>query len=114
VRSKSENIEHARLLLQDITHLYEESNELRGHAIEDFSELSSPSILSVELMGDEVTYLSTMTLIHRAIPPPERAASRFSSECIETARKAIITHLKVMKMLKQDQYYLSVHIHWYV
>ncbi|RKK95668.1 hypothetical protein BFJ70_g17682, partial [Fusarium oxysporum] len=61
---------------------------------------------------DEVQLLSVMTLIYRAIPAPEGSASRFCIECIETAQRAINTHLACMDLVRQDPHARSMYVHW--
>ncbi|KAM0328614.1 hypothetical protein ACHAQA_005024 [Verticillium albo-atrum] len=51
-------------------------------------------------LSEEVMFLSTMTIVLRAIPVPSGTASSFTVECIETARKALESHQKYFRQME--------------
>lgn len=64
--------------------------------------------------GDEVQFLTTLTLVYRAIPAPKGSPSRFCKECLDTARKAIQVHQESIGLLHYGTYVKSIYVHWYV
>lgn len=74
--------------------------------------LKSSEIFEIFISGDEVQFHVTMTLVYRAIPAPQGSASRFCNECLESARKAMQTHMRSLSMMKYGSYAKSILIHW--
>ena len=64
--------------------------------------------------SDEVSYLWTLALIHRAIPPGPDSCSTFTVDCITTAKRAIEVHTQCMAGLEAHEYLKTVYVHWYV
>ncbi|CRK34240.1 hypothetical protein BN1723_018543, partial [Verticillium longisporum] len=68
------------------------ASQAREQAMFGFKALNASALIDIHLRGDELTHQSTLTLIYRAIPAPEGSPSRFTQECIETARFAMQIH----------------------
>ena len=66
------------------------------------------------LKSDEVSYLSSLTLVYRALPPTLGSHSRsrtFADECIDAARATMRSHQETMAMV--DDWSLKIgHLHW--
>ncbi|RYC54313.1 hypothetical protein CHU98_g11896 [Xylaria longipes] len=68
----------------------------------------------ITLKSDEVSFLSSLSLTYRALPPtPNGPHSRtFSTECVESARAAIASHLEATALMSDEQSLKIVYIHW--
>lgn len=79
----------------------------------EFHKLSDIEILY--LKSDEVSRLSVLTLIYRAIPsPPTENRSTFIPDCVQTARAALESHQDCMITLKESNEALKCsYMHWY-
>ncbi|KAF3354526.1 hypothetical protein VdG1_07455 [Verticillium dahliae VDG1] len=84
----------------------------REQAMFGFKALNASALIDIHLRGDELTHQSTLTLIYRAIPAPEGSPSRFTQECIETARFAMQIHHECMAQLDEAQHMKAVYVHW--
>jgi hypothetical protein len=102
----------ARELAQELMAIAADAEDVRGKAFETFKSVNVSELVQVHLMGDELTYYSTLTLIYRAIPAPEGSPSSFCSECIDPAREAMRIHHECMKIMDSNQFFHSVYIHW--
>ncbi|KAF4441557.1 hypothetical protein F53441_12006 [Fusarium austroafricanum] len=102
----------ARLLAEKCRQVEAESNQSREIAIASLEKIGASPLIDVHIKGDEVQLLSTMTLIYRAVPPPEGSTSRFCNECIETARRASRTHLACMELVRKDPHARAIYVHW--
>ncbi|KAL6414158.1 hypothetical protein AUP68_00676 [Ilyonectria robusta] len=72
----------------------------QAHAMEtgpDFGSVSN-NFFAMVLKADEVWYWTTMTLIHRAVPPTEGGYQGFSVACLQSARMAFGAHRECMQM----------------
>ncbi|KAM6535772.1 hypothetical protein FALCPG4_005312 [Fusarium falciforme] len=105
-------VERARLLATECRQVVAEATESRGLAIASLEKIGASPLVDVHVKGDEVQLLSTMTLIYRAIPAPEGSISRFCDECVESARRAIHTHLACMEMVRKDPNAKTIYVHW--
>lgn len=77
----------------------------------------SDAISAMLLKSDEVSILSTLTLVYRAVPPGAMAAppgpsSIFYVECIECARDAVQLHLECTDMFRDNPQLATAYIHW--
>lgn len=64
------------------------------------------------LKSDEVSYLSSLTLAYRALPPMMGSRSRtFADECIDAARATMRSHQETMAMV-DDRSLKIGHLHW--
>ncbi|KEF57263.1 uncharacterized protein A1O9_05180 [Exophiala aquamarina CBS 119918] len=69
------------------------------------------------LRFDELSNLSTLTLVYRALPPESsgdvpHGSGILASECIKIARKAIHAHLKHVCSLGTNTDVLATYMHW--
>lgn len=90
-----------------------ETEKTRPETLAYLQSLKASSILDVFLKGDEVQFNVTLTLVYRAIPAPPGSISKFSTECLEAARKAIVAHQECIEMFKFGTYMQSIYAHWY-
>lgn len=63
------------------------------------------------LKSDEVSYLSSLTLAYRALPPVGTRSRTFADECIDAARATMRSHEETMNMV-EDQALKIGHLHW--
>lgn len=67
------------------------------------------------ILSDNISRLSVLALIYRAIPPSSGSSSTFIPDCIETARAALEAHQNCMNMLTEsDEVLKCSYMHWYV
>lgn len=71
------------------------------------------AVTEMVMKSDQVSFLSSLTLVYRAIPPGFAGPSTFTSECIETARLAMQTHEECMKLMGSNLWVAASYIHWY-
>ncbi|KAJ5201789.1 uncharacterized protein N7498_006452 [Penicillium cinerascens] len=63
--------------------------------------------------SNEISHLSTLTLIYRAIPAPDNSDSTFVADCVETARAALESHESCIAQLKKaDDRIKASYTHW--
>ena len=63
------------------------------------------------LKSDEVSYLSSLTLAYRALPPLGARSRTFADECIDAAREAMRSHQETMNMVEDEALKIG-HLHW--
>lgn len=73
--------------------------------------INSSALVDVFLQGDEVQFLATLALVYRAIPAPPGSPSRFSNECLETARETMRRHKEAVASLKYGAYMKAIYVH---
>ncbi|RLL94196.1 hypothetical protein CFD26_102964 [Aspergillus turcosus] len=74
-----------------------------------------PDIEGFLIKSDEVSRLSILTLIYRAIPAPGDSTTTFIPECIETARAALESHQVCMAGLRESNEAMKCsYLHWSV
>ncbi|KAL3297039.1 fungal specific transcription factor domain-containing protein [Colletotrichum asianum] len=112
-QSQEERLETVRRLEAEQKSIMAAASHVREQALFGLKALNASSILDIHLRGDELTFQSTLTLIYRALPAPEGSSTRFSQECIETARFATQLHLECMQRIAEEGRHLkAVYIHW--
>ncbi|KAG7083834.1 fungal specific transcription factor domain-containing protein [Colletotrichum scovillei] len=112
-QSQEERIETVRRLENEQKTIMAAASHVREQALFGLKALNASSILDIHLRGDELTFQSTLTLIYRALPAPEGSPTRFSQECIDTARFAMQLHLECMQRIAEEGRHLkAVYIHW--
>ncbi|KAI0551686.1 hypothetical protein F4679DRAFT_572031 [Xylaria curta] len=94
--------EQQRLMASTVALLNEFSSAVEGEARMFFLTLKS----------DEVSFLSSLSLTYRALPPNGPHSRTFSTECVESARAAIASHLEATALMSDDQSLKIVYIHW--
>lgn len=88
----------------------------QAHAMEtgpDFGSVPN-NLLAMVLKADEVWYWTTMTLIHRAVPPTEGGYQGFSVACLQSARMAFGAHRECMQMTGWSSNMKTAYLLWYV
>ncbi|KAK6224786.1 fungal specific transcription factor domain-containing protein [Colletotrichum tabaci] len=112
-QSQEERIETVRRLESEQKTIMAAASQVREQALFGLKALNASSILDIHLRGDELTFHSTMTLIYRALPAPEGSPTRFTQECIDTARFSMQLHLECMQKIAEEGRHLkAVYIHW--
>ncbi|KZL66005.1 fungal specific transcription factor domain-containing protein [Colletotrichum tofieldiae] len=112
-QSQEERIETVRRLESEQKTIMAAASHVREQVLFGLKALNASSILDIHLRGDELTFQSTMTLIYRALPAPEGSPTRFTQECIDTARFAMQLHLECMQKIAEEGRHLkAVYIHW--
>lgn len=124
----SQRVEVAQALAGRLKMIAEQSGVIRQHGGgsggggED-AEMSGmidaarkAAVREMVMKSDQVSFLSSLTLVYRAIPPGfgGGAGSTFTGECIETARLAMQTHEECMKLMGSNLWVAASYIHWYV
>ncbi|KAH6867834.1 hypothetical protein B0T10DRAFT_502083 [Thelonectria olida] len=108
----SELAERARMLGAECRQVELDAIEYRGRAVSSLKKIGTSPLVDIYVKGDEVQLLSTITLIYRAIPPPEGSNSGFSDECDDAARRAMQQHLSCMELVQRDALAKSIYLHW--
>ncbi len=72
---------------------------------------SETKLYAYILKSDEVSYLSSLTLAYRALPPVGARSRTFADECIDAARASMRSHDETMNMV-EDQALKIGHLHW--
>ncbi|TDZ30973.1 putative transcriptional regulatory protein [Colletotrichum trifolii] len=112
-QSQKERVETVRRLETEQKSIMAAASHVREQVLFGLKALNASSILDLHLRGDELTFQSTLTLIYRALPAPDGSPTRFSQECIETARFATQLHLECMQRIAEEGRHLkAVYIHW--
>ncbi|KAK2038034.1 fungal-specific transcription factor domain-containing protein [Colletotrichum somersetense] len=112
-QSQEERIETVRRLESEQKAIMAAGSHVREQVLFGLKAMNASSILDIHLRGDEMSFHSTMTLIYRALPAPEGSPTRFSQECIDTARFAMQLHLECMQKIAEEGRHLkAVYIHW--
>lgn len=107
-------MQRAKSLAEACRVLEKDAAEGRKHELEELRKVRSSEFVEIFLKGDEVQLYVTLTLVYRVIPAPEGSASRFCDECLDSARRAILTHQSCIHLLEKSEHLLAMHVHWYV
>lgn len=87
--------------------------QVREQALFGLRAVNASALLDVHIRGDEIAYHSALTLIHRAIPAPEGSPSRFTAECLDSARFAMQVHHECMQTIEgEGPDITTVFVHW--
>ncbi len=76
--------------------------------------LRTSTTVEVMARADAVQCHATLTLVYRAMAAPEGSPTRFSSDCLDSARKAMNSHQDCIALMGHNSYIKSVYVHWYV
>lgn len=80
----------------------------------DTSRVDSPTLYSVMILSDLVTYYSTLSIILRTLNlPKNETGAPFSSRCTGAARQALIYHQKCAQIMRKQELFWQTHLHWY-
>lgn len=79
-----------------------------------WADARKATVMEMVMKSDQVSFLSSLTLVYRAIPAGVGAHgfSTFTPECIETARLAMQTHEECMKLMGSNLWVAASYIHW--
>ncbi|KAI8712711.1 Zn(2)-C6 fungal-type domain-containing protein [Fusarium sp. LHS14.1] len=88
-----------------------EGKKVQEEAFTYLKRINSSELVDVFVQGDEVQILATLTLVYRAIPAPPGSPSRFSNECLETARETMRRHKETVASLKYGAYMKAIYVH---
>lgn len=88
-----------------------EGKKVQEEAFAYLKRINSSELVDVFVQGDEVQFLATLTLVYRAIPAPPGSPSRFSNECLETARQTMRRHKETVASLKYGTYMKAIYVH---
>ncbi|KAL7621644.1 hypothetical protein AAE478_008971 [Parahypoxylon ruwenzoriense] len=102
-------VEQVEILASEQKHLMAQSMELFREF--ETSNTAEGRMFALMLKSDEVSYLSSLALTYRAMPPTGTRSRTFSDECIDAAREAMACHQETMNMM-DDQSLKIVYIHW--
>ncbi|KAI1483483.1 fungal-specific transcription factor domain-containing protein [Daldinia eschscholtzii] len=108
-QSETYRAEQVNILSSEQKHLMAESLAL--YAEFKASDAAEGRMFAIMLKSDEVSYLSSLALTYRAMPPTGTRSHTFSDECIDSARAAMACHQEAMEMM-DDQSLKIVYIHW--
>ncbi|KAI0903885.1 fungal-specific transcription factor domain protein [Ustulina deusta] len=68
-------------------------------------------MFALTLKSDEVSFLASLSLTYRALPPNGARSRTFADECIDAARASMRCHLEAIAMM-DEQSLKIVYIHW--
>ncbi|SPO07316.1 related to C6 transcription factor [Cephalotrichum gorgonifer] len=109
---REEHENWARRLSKELTDLSASAAEAREATLTGLRSIGEPGFMELHVLGDEVTFYSTITLAYRAIPAPEGSPSRFCQECIDAARLTMRAHQHCMSRITQGDHLKAVYVHW--
>ncbi|KAI1778847.1 fungal-specific transcription factor domain-containing protein [Hypoxylon cercidicola] len=108
-QSNAYRVEQVGLLSAEIHRLMAQGMELYTEF--EASDSAESRMFALMLKSDEVSYLSSLALTYRAMPPAGTRSRTFSDECIDCARSAISCHQEAMDLM-DDPSLKIVYIHW--
>jgi hypothetical protein len=128
-RPPEQRISSARHLVDAVEKLMRDSDELgqrvrpsffpRGDDPGPDATNNVAYTIDMVLRADRVTYLSSLTLIYRAISPltassrsKTAANTTFSSECVDAARRAFAWHAECMQLTGRSLFLKASYLHW--
>lgn len=105
----------ADVLLGEVRKLAETRKRLESGG--SLGSNGSEAILVMLLKSDEVSILSTLTLVYRAVPPgairaPPGPSAMFCAECIDCARNVVQLHLECTEMFRFNPQLAPAYMHW--
>jgi hypothetical protein len=107
-------VARARALATDLQKVYETMSPVESHVLELRRRAIGNEMHELFLRADNISHLSTLTLVYRAIPGIY-SNSVFCHECVSTAAEALKEHQKCLAMLKKvDGNILQMYVEWLV
>lgn len=106
---ESVRTEQVSLLAADQNRLMSESMAL----LREFETATGGEerMFAITLKSDEVSYLASLALTYRALPPNGPRSRTFADECIDAARASIASHLEATAFMDEPSLRI-VYIHW--
>ncbi|KAI0531635.1 fungal-specific transcription factor domain protein [Xylaria digitata] len=101
---------------EQVNILAAEQQRLMASTVSLFREFeNSPEgegrMFALTLKSDEVSFLASLSLTYRALPPNGPRSRAFADECIDAARASMRVHLEATAMMDQQSLKI-VYIHW--
>lgn len=122
-RPAAARIEAARGLAAELKAIAEQARVVRvseprnsgGSGVGGWAEVRKAAVNEMVMKSDQVSFLSSLTLVYRALPPGGAGdgGGTFTAECIETARMAMQTHEECMRLMGSNLWVAASYIHWY-
>lgn len=122
-RPAAARIEAARGLAAELKAIAEQARVVRateprnssGSGGGGWAEVRKAAVNEMVMKSDQVSFLSSLTLVYRALPPggAGNGGGTFTAECIETARMAMQTHEECMRLMGSNLWVAASYIHWY-
>ncbi|GAP87980.1 putative fungal specific transcription factor domain-containing protein [Rosellinia necatrix] len=69
-------------------------------------------MFALTLKSDEVSYLASLALTYRALPPDGPRSRTFAGACVDAARASIACHLEATALMGDERSLKIVYIHW--
>ena len=117
-RQPEQQVETARLLVEKMKQQWKVLEKVSAAVMEDAGiEEGKPReqrnmSLDMILKSGQVSHLSSLTLIYRAIPSAPGFPSTFNAECIEAARMAFSCHEECTKLTSDSRFATLGYLHW--
>lgn len=112
-KPQDERISIAHRLEAEQKEIMAAASQIREQTLFGLRAINASELIDIYLRGDEITYRSILTLIHRALPAPEASRSRFTVECLDSARVALQLHHESMQSLELEREDIRViYVHW--
>ncbi|KUI54247.1 hypothetical protein VP1G_01645 [Cytospora mali] len=130
----NQRVEAAQRLAGKLKMIAEQASMLRTAEMESlggggardgagWTDARKATVTEMVMKSDQVSFLSSLTLVYRAIPAgvgagvgvqavPVHGFSTFTFECIDTARLAMQTHEECMKLMGSNLWVAASYIHW--
>ncbi|KAI1345603.1 fungal-specific transcription factor domain protein [Xylaria sp. FL0043] len=102
--------------IEQVSVLAAEQQRLMSATVALFREFESATdgegrMFALTLKSDEVSFLASLSLTYRALPPNGPRSRTFAGECIDAARASMRCHLEATAMMDQQSLKI-VYIHW--
>ncbi|KAI0801645.1 fungal-specific transcription factor domain protein [Xylaria sp. FL0064] len=102
--------------IEQVGVLAAEQQRLMAASVALFREFESAvdgegRMFALTLKSDEVSFLASLSLTYRALPPNGPRSRTFAGECIDAARASMRCHLEATAMMDQQSLKI-VYIHW--
>ncbi|KAI1825856.1 fungal-specific transcription factor domain protein [Xylaria intraflava] len=104
------------LRTEQVCVLAREQRRLMGETVALLREFETATdgeerMFAMTLKADEVSFLASLALTYRALPPNGPRSRTFADECIDAARASMRCHQEAIDMMS-DQSLRIVYIHW--
>ncbi|KAI1111624.1 hypothetical protein F5Y14DRAFT_305225 [Nemania sp. NC0429] len=108
-QSESVRAEHVSILAAEQNRLMAESRTF----LREFESATDgeKKMFAFSLKSDEVSFLSSLALTYRALPPNGPRSRTFADECIDAARASIASHLEATALMGEPSLRI-MYIHW--
>lgn len=104
-------IEAAQALAGRLKLISDQANLIRTESLASPDQRKA-TVAEMVMKSDAVSFLSSLTLVYRAIPSMGGYPGTFTPECIDTARLAMQTHEECMKLMGSNLWVAASYIHW--